>query len=47
MNTANIKKYAPLARTEFINAVTKRTKELGIHSETKITEPVIDDDIFW
>ena len=31
MNTANIKKYAPLARNTFITAVTKRANELGIY----------------
>lgn len=41
MNTANIKKYAPLARNAFIIAVTKRANELGIydsHSEEAIEE---------
>jgi len=32
MNTANIKKYAPLARNAFITAVTKRANELGIYA---------------
>jgi len=31
VNTANIKKYAPLARNAFITAVTKRANELGIY----------------
>ena len=41
MNTANIKKYAPLARNSFITAVTKRANELGIyasHSESATQE---------
>lgn len=41
MNTANIKKYAPLARNAFITAVTKRANELGIyvsHIEEAIEE---------
>ena len=33
MNTANIKKYAPLARNAFITAVTKRANELGIYAD--------------
>ena len=41
MNTANIKKYAPLARNAFITAVTKGANELGIydsHIEEAIEE---------
>ena len=33
MNTANIKKYAPIARIAFISAVTKRANELGIYAD--------------
>ncbi len=33
MNTANIKKYAPLARNAFITAVSKRANELGIYHD--------------
>jgi len=39
MNTANIKKYAPLARNTFITAVTKRANELGIY-DSHIEEAV-------
>lgn len=35
MNTNNIKKYAPQARREFIEAVTKRLNYLGIHTDNK------------
>lgn len=35
MNTNNIKKYAPKARREFIEAVTKRLNYLGIHADNK------------
>jgi hypothetical protein len=33
MNTANIKKYAPLTRNAFITAVSKRANELGIYHD--------------
>ncbi len=38
MNTSNIKKVAPQARREFINAVSKRLNELGIHGNSEISE---------
>lgn len=44
MNTTNIKKYAPIARNAFIEAVTKRAQELGIYSETKIAETEVQGD---
>jgi len=34
MNTANIKKYAPKARAEFITAVSKRLNQFGIYAPT-------------
>ena len=36
MNTAQIKAYAPKARTDFIKAVTERAARFGIHSDTLI-----------
>jgi len=44
MNTAHIKKYAPIARNAFIESVTKRAQELGIYSETKISEAEVQGD---
>lgn len=44
MNTTNIKKYAPIARNAFIEAITKRAQELGIYSETKIAETEVQGD---
>jgi len=38
MNTAHIKKYAPQARKAFIGAVIKKINELGIYSETQISD---------
>jgi hypothetical protein len=32
MNTNNIKKYAPIARREFIEAVGKRLNQFGVYS---------------
>ncbi len=45
MNTSNIKKYAPKARREFIEAVVRRLNVFGIRADSKghlqISEPVI------
>lgn len=38
MNTAKLKKYAPQARREFINAVSKQLNQLGIYSDKQISE---------
>ncbi|CDG15738.1 BREX-1 system adenine-specific DNA-methyltransferase PglX [Xenorhabdus doucetiae] len=35
MNTSNIKKYAPLARTQFCNAIAQKLTSLGIHVDKK------------
>ncbi|MBD2803151.1 BREX-1 system adenine-specific DNA-methyltransferase PglX [Xenorhabdus sp. ZM] len=35
MNTSNIKKYAPLARTHFCNAIAQKLTSLGIHVDKK------------
>ena len=45
MNTSNIKKYAPKARADFINAVTKRLNHLGIYADKdqlRVSESRID-----
>src|SRR5690554_8095115 len=34
MNTSNIKKYAPRARTAFISAVTKQAAKVGVTADT-------------
>ncbi|MCG8610923.1 MAG: BREX-1 system adenine-specific DNA-methyltransferase PglX, partial [Pseudomonadales bacterium] len=38
MNTANLKKYAPQARREFISAVSKQLNQLGIYSDKQISD---------
>lgn len=39
MNTTNLKKYAPLARKAFINAVSRKLNELGIYDANTIATP--------
>ncbi|MEK6199125.1 MAG: BREX-1 system adenine-specific DNA-methyltransferase PglX [Psychrobacter sp.] len=38
MNTANLKRYAPQARREFITAVSKQLNQLGIYSDKQISD---------
>ena len=50
MNTNNIKKYAPQARREFIEAVGKRLNQFGVYADKKgktltISEPNISGSI--
>ena len=45
MNTSRIKKYAPKARTAFIEAVTAKATLLGIHSDTNIDEAIVTGDV--
>ncbi len=42
MNTSNIKKYAPLARTQFCNAIAQKLTSLGITADKKGTLTVLD-----
>ena len=48
MNTNNIKKYAPLARREFIEAIGKRLNQFGIYVDGKalrISEPTFSGSV--
>jgi type II restriction/modification system DNA methylase subunit YeeA len=49
MNTNNLKKYAPQARNEFIEAVSKRLNQFGIHADSKgkltISTPVVSGSV--
>lgn len=49
MNTNNIKKYAPQARREFIEAIAKRLNQFGIHADSKgtltVSTPVISGSV--
>lgn len=38
MNTANLKRYAPQARREFITAISKQLNQLGIYSDKQISD---------
>jgi hypothetical protein len=48
MNTSNIKKYAPLARRDFIEAVGKRLNQFGVYNKGKaltISEPTVSGSV--
>ncbi|MRI34248.1 SAM-dependent methyltransferase [Endozoicomonas sp. OPT23] len=45
MNTSRIKKYAPKARTAFIDAVTAKATLFGIHSDTTIDEAKVTGEV--
>lgn len=50
MNTNNIKKYAPQARREFIEAVGKRLNQFGVYTDKKgkaltISEPIVSGSV--
>jgi type II restriction/modification system DNA methylase subunit YeeA len=49
MNTNNLKKYAPQARREFMEAVGKRLNQFGIHADSKgklaVSTPVISGSV--